>query len=54
VYKRDQTGEVDRIIVPHHDQLGGHIMDKIDENMDQFLTDLHTMKDQALNVVAKW
>jgi len=29
VYKRDQTGEVDRIIVPHHDQLGGYIMDKI-------------------------
>jgi len=30
--------------------LEGHIMDKIDESMDQFLTDLHTMKDQLMRL----
>jgi hypothetical protein len=30
--------------------LGGRIMEKIDSNMDRFLTDLHTMKDQLIRV----
>jgi hypothetical protein len=30
--------------------LEGHIMDKIGEDMDQFLTDLHTMKDQLMRL----
>ena len=51
MYKREQTGEVDRIIMPPPmTNLGGHIMDKIDENMDQFLTDLHTLKDHLVRV----
>ena len=32
------------------DQSGGRIMDKIDDNMDQFLRDLHTMKGELIRV----